>query len=334
VTGRHVLPLAAILVGVISCSRGDSVFWPSASGTAHSGLIAARTTMVTAWEVPRNPLTDPTLDDSKLANEIRSGFRVFTNTPGEAGRFTPSTVSCSNCHLNAGQRERSLPLVGVAAMFPEYNRRSGRLYTLGDRIVDCFLRSENATGMIEAGGDPPPAALEALELAPHAVEPVEALPSPTSKEVLAVAAYITWLARGFEVGRNPAWRGQNVIAASSVVPIDKLDSHKGEAIFMERCTSCHGVDGQGVAVGDKKPGPLWGPRSWNDGAGAARVYTLAGIIRYSMPYLDPGSLSDDEAQQVAAFIDAQPRPSYPFKSEDYRTEKLPVDSVYYPKRVR
>jgi thiosulfate dehydrogenase len=312
-----------LFVSAAGCSRSDQARWPSPFAKRPSLLIAARTTMVTAWDFPRNPLIDPTLDDSKLSNEIRSGFRIFTNTPVQASRFTPSKVSCSNCHLNGGQRERSLPLVGVAAMFPEYNRRSGRLYTLGDRIVDCFLRSENATGLIEAGGSA------------HANdEEVETLPSPTSKEVLALAAYITWLARGSEVGRNPAWRGQNVITASSVLPIEKLNTHDGEAIFMERCTTCHGVDGQGVAVGDKKPGPLWGPDSWNDGAGAARVYTLAGIIRYSMPYLDPGSLTDEEAQQVAAFIDSKPRPSYPFKSQDYRTEKLPVDSVYYPKRPR
>ena len=109
----------------------------------------------------------------------------------------------------------------------------------------------------------------------------------------------------------------------------ELDARKGEALFMEHCTNCHGEDGQGVAIGDKKPGPLWGPDSWNDGAGAARVYTLAGIIRYSMPYLNPGSLTDEEAQQLAAFINSKPRPSYPFKQQDYRTEKLPVDSVYY-----
>jgi thiosulfate dehydrogenase len=314
--------VVVLLVSAAACSRSDRTFWPS-SAARTSPLIAARTTMVTAWDFPRNPLTDPTLDGSKLSDEIRLGFRIFTDTPRAAARFTPSQVSCNNCHLNGGQRERSLPLVGVAGMFPEYNRRSGRLYTLGDRIVDCFLRSENATGMIDAGGGQ-----RAGDDEP------ELLPSPTSKEVLALAAYITWLARGSEVGKNPAWRGQNVIAASNLLPIEKLDTHKGEAIFTERCTSCHGVDGQGVAVGDKKAGPLWGPDSWNDGAGAARVYTMAGIIRYSMPYLDPGSLTDEEAQHLAAFIDAKPRPPYPFKPQDYRTEKLPVDSVYYPKRAR
>jgi thiosulfate dehydrogenase len=268
--------------------------------------------MVTAWDVPRNPLSDRTLDDSRLSADIRWGFRIFTNTPAEAAQFTPGRMTCNNCHLNAGQRERSLPIVGVAGMFPEYNRRSGRLYSLTDRVVDCFLRSENATGA--AGG--------------------EALPTPTSKEVLAVSAYITWLARGFEVGRSPAWRGQNTIAAAALIPVPRLDPRRGESLFNEHCTSCHGVDGQGVQIGDKKPGPLWGPDSWNDGAGAARVYTLAGIIRYAMPYLDPGRLTDEEAQHLAAFINSKPRPAYPFKTQDYRTEKLPADSVYYPRRER
>ena len=307
-----------LVVAAAGCSRAKVP--TTLSGVPLAGpLIPARTTMVTAWDVPKNPLTDPTLDDSRLSRDIRWGFRLFTNTPVEAKRFTPSGMSCNNCHLNAGQRELSLPLVAVAAMFPEYNRRSGRLYSLNDRIVDCFLRSENATGSIEAGDGQ-------IDKDP------DALPTPTSKEVLAIAAYITWLARGAEVGKNPAWRGQNTIAASALIPVDKLDPAKGEAIFNEHCTTCHGVDGQGVMVGDKKPGPLWGPDSWNDGAGAARVYTLAGIVRYSMPYLDPGSLTDEEAQQVAAFVNAKPRPSYPFKQQDYLTEKLPPDSVYYPRR--
>jgi thiosulfate dehydrogenase len=271
--------------------------------------------MVTAWELPKNPLTDPALDDeSRLSKEIRSGFRIFTNTPTEAARFTPGRMACSNCHLNAGQREKSLPLVGVVGMFPEYNRRSGRLFTLGDRIVDCFLRSQNATGTRER-------------------EPGAELPTLTSKEVLAVSAYLTWLSKGSQVGSNPPWRGQNVIAAANLIPVDKLNPSQGESIFAERCTTCHGLDGQGVAVGDKKPGPLWGPDSWNDGAGAARVYTLAGIIRYAMPYLDPGSLTDQEAQQLAAFINSKSRPLYPFKDQDYRTEKLPVDSVYYSQKT-
>jgi thiosulfate dehydrogenase len=274
-------------------------------------LVAATATMVAAWEYPKTPLADATLDRLPLSEEIRRGFKIFTNTPREAPRLAPGGMSCSHCHLNGGQREKSLPLVGVAGMFPEYNRRSSRLFSLGDRITDCFLRSENTTG----------GPLTAAEW-----------PTPTSSEVLAVSAYLTWLSRGSEVGRSPWWRGQNAIPAASLIPVDQLDPRKGEAIYRDRCVSCHGPDGQGVVIGDKKAGPLWGPESWNDGAGAARLYTLAGMIRYSMPYLDPGNMTDEEAQQLAAFIDSKPRPVFPFKDRDYRTGSVPPDAVYYARR--
>src|ERR1051326_5403257 len=120
-------------------------------------------------------------------------------------------------------------------MFPEYNRRSGRLYSLNDRIVDCYWRSENGTGVVEG------ASKEAA---------AEMLPSPASKEVLAIAAYLTWLSRGAAIGKNPPWRGKNAIDAKALIPVGKIDRKKGEDIFLERCTSCHGADGQGVQVGD------------------------------------------------------------------------------------
>jgi thiosulfate dehydrogenase len=272
---------------------------------APAPLVPATTTMVTAWQIPSNPLEDRSLGDSPRAREIRRGYRIFMNTPAEAPQFAHGKVSCGNCHLNGGQRERALPLVGVAAVFPEFNKRSGRTYLLVDRIVDCFWRSENGT------------------------ETPDALPTTTTPEVLAVAAYINWISAGFAAGRSPSWRGKNTIAPDRLIPVDRLDPRSGESLFADRCSSCHGADGQGVWIGDKRAGPLWGPDSWNDGAGAARVYTLAGIIRYTMPYLDPGSLSDEEAQRIATFISSKPRPRYPFRARDYTSSPLPADAVYY-----
>ena len=287
---------------------------PPAAVAPASPLVAASTTMVTAWEVPLNPLSDPTLDDSPVSEQIRWGYRIFTDTPNEAPRVTGGKVTCSNCHLNVGQRELALPLVGIAGAFPEHNNRAGRLFNLVDRVVDCFLRSENATGLVAGTAD------------------ADRLPTQTSPEVLAVTAFLSWLGKGYPVGESPPWRGRNAIPATARIPVDQIDPARGEAIFMEWCTNCHGRDGQGVQIGDKKAGPLWGPDSWNDGAGAARVYTLAGIIRYMMPYLDPGSLTDEDAQHVAAFITSKPRPSYPFKARDYLSAPLPADAVYYPRR--
>ena len=155
-----------------------------------------------------------------------------------------------------------------------------------------------------------------------------------STDGVELQAYLAWLSKGYAVGQSPPWRGRNAIAQDKLIPIDRLDVEKGKALYTERCQSCHAADGQGVQIGDKKAGPLWGDDSWNDGAGAARVYTLAGIIRYSMPYLDPGSLTDEEAQQVAAYITSQPRPRYPFKEKDYVGGKVPVHGEIHVISVR
>ena len=280
---------------------------------APGGLIPATTAMETAWDIPRNPRTDPTLAPSALTDQIKRGFEIFNDTPAKARRFTGNGLTCGNCHLNAGQRDKALPLVGAASAYPEYNKRQGRMITLEDRIVGCFLRSLNATGVRqEAGGKG-----RAL------------LPDSSCGEVAALSAYIGWLSSDHRAGIKVPWRGRNTIPLGNLLPIASLDARKGKKLFLERCANCHGREGEGVAIGDKKAGPLWGPRSWNDGAGAARVYTLAGMIRHDMPYLDPGSLTDEESQQIAFFINSKPRPSFPFKEQDYLTEPVPPDALYY-----
>lgn len=300
--------MARTSMGLMLLSAGACARTPTPANPP-AALVAETTTMVTAWEVPQNPLSDTALDRSPMGEQVRLGYRIFVDTANAAPRYARAKVTCANCHLNAGQRERALPVVGIAGMFPEPNARAGRIISLPDRIVDCFNRSENATGA--AASD---------------------TPTPSSREVLAVDAYITWLSRGYRVGQNPPFRARNAIPADRLLPVARLDASAGAAIFSAQCASCHGPDGQGVAIGDKKAGPLWGPDSWNDGAGAARVYTLAGIVRYSMPYLNPGSLSDEEAQQVAAFITSKPRPSYPLKQRDYPSGHVPPDAVYYNHR--
>jgi thiosulfate dehydrogenase len=277
--------------------------------------------MVTAWDFPRNPMTDSTVLASPLGEQIRWGFLLFTNTAREAPRFSRNKLSCNNCHLNAGQREKAMPLVGVAGVFPEYNKREGRDFSLEDRVVGCFMRSQNASGAQQ------PASRE-----PGGHQEDGQFPSTTSREVAALSAYITWLSEAYPKGTPLPWRGQNTIPPEHLIPPDSLNAGRGAELFKEKCSSCHGPDGQGVEIGDKKPGPLWGQDSWNDGAGAARVYTLAGMIRHSMPYLDPGSLSDEEAQQIAAFINSQPRPRFPLKNGDYRKEPLPPDALYYMRK--
>src|SRR5256885_11851659 len=143
---RHVLAVILItLTATAACSRSPELVAPESPYKLSGPLVSSATNMMTAWYFPKNPLTDRSLDKSKLSQDIKWGFRLFTDTPHQAPQFAPSKMSCNNCHLNGGQRARALPLGGVAGMFPEENRRSGRLYSLKDRIVDFFVRSEKGT---------------------------------------------------------------------------------------------------------------------------------------------------------------------------------------------
>jgi thiosulfate dehydrogenase len=242
--------------------------------------------------------TDPLPSNPQLAEAVRLGQQIFTQTPQHAARYVGNALSCTNCHIDGGQREGALPLVGIAAQFPAYSPRDGRLISLEDRIGSCFARSEAGTA-----------------------------PPYDSPELLAVAAYLAWLSEGQPEGTSPPWRGRNTIAQENLLPIKQLDPARGQTLYREQCAGCHGAEGQGGSGP-----PVWGPGSFSDGAGTGRVYTLAGFLRYAMPLTAPGSLSDAEAQHIAAFIDAQERPVYPRKEQDYPGGQAPVDAVYYPQR--
>lgn len=291
-------------------SRSDSLSW--------GVLIPATAPIGRSWEIPRNPLVGQTADDSAKMKSVLRGFALFTNTSKLATPLSGSTMSCNNCHPNGGQREKAMPLVGIDKIFPEYNKRAGRIFTLEDRIVGCLLRSINATGSRTLG-----------TMTRHESELNGSSLNAETREVRDLASYITWLSTRLDVGKQIPWRGQNSLPPSALIPVKKLNPKLGKALYDEWCSYCHGKDGQGVDFFGRRPGPLWGPNSWNDGAGAARTYTLAGMIRNWMPYINPGRLTDEQAQHIAAYITSQPRPNFPYKNKDYLKEKVPADAVYY-----
>ena len=302
-------------------SSGDSLSWGI--------LIPSNATLARAWEVPRNPMVKQPGDTPQLMKSVKRGYALFMNTAKLAPSLAGGAMSCNNCHPNGGQREKAMPLVGVDRIFPDDNRRAGRPFTLKERIVGCFLRGINATG----SQDPAIVTRHENELKGSSL-------NADTREVRDLAAYITWLSSGLQISKDIPWRGHNSLPTSSLLPVRKLDPKLGKKYFNEWCASCHGKDGQGVGIATyqiaghlrikaKRPGPLWGPNSWNDGAGAARTYTLAGMIRNWMPYLNPGFLTDEQAQQIAAYITSQSRPSFPFKDKDYLKGTIPPDAVYY-----
>ena len=97
---------------------------------AAAPLIPQNAAIGQAGDRVRDPLRDP-----RASEEVLRGYRLFLDTPRYARHFTGAKLSCGSCHLNAGQKEGSMPLVGIASIFPDYNKRSGRPFTLEERIV-------------------------------------------------------------------------------------------------------------------------------------------------------------------------------------------------------
>jgi thiosulfate dehydrogenase len=98
-------------------------------------LISESAPIGTARMRVKDPTRGALPADPARAAAILRGYRTFLDTPPNAERFTKSALSCGSCHLNAGQKAGAMPLVGIAQVFPEYNRRCGRNFTLEDRVV-------------------------------------------------------------------------------------------------------------------------------------------------------------------------------------------------------
>jgi thiosulfate dehydrogenase len=60
----------------------------------------------------------------------------------------------------------------------------------------------------------------------------------------------------------------------------------------------------------------------------ARVRTAATFIRDNMPFDLPGSLTDQQAYDVAAYVNAHPRPDFPDKIYDWPNGDAPPDVAY------
>jgi thiosulfate dehydrogenase len=111
----------------------------------------------------------------------------------------------------------------------------------------------------------------------------------------------------------------------------------GAQIYAQTCAACHGPDGLGQraqnGAGYQFP-PLWGPDSFNNGAGMSRLLTAAAYAMHNMPIgatFDAPVLSDEDAYDVGAYIISQNRPQKANLDRDFpiRLQK-PIDTPYGP----
>ena len=80
--------------------------------------------------------------------------------------------------------------------------------------------------------------------------------------------------------------------------------------------------------------PLWGPNSFNDGAGLYRLSRLAGYIKLNMPF-DGGTsgkqeLTDEESWHLAAYICSMPRPAKDTSKDWPDVATKPIDYPFGP----
>lgn len=256
-----------------------------------------------------------TVMDDELGKLVKYGYALTTETYKHLGpeaadpakRYAGNSLACQSCHLNGGTQPYAMPWTGVFAVFPMYRAREDAVSTLEDRVNGCMERSMNGVALPLGGA-----------------------------EMKAFVAYMKWLSAGVPVGA--------ALIGAGAKPIDEparaADPERGRAVYAETCAACHQADGLGVrkgAVGDAEGyqfPPLWGPDSYNDGAGMYRQLTAAAFVRNNMPlgatHAEP-SVSDEDAYDVAAFINSQPRPHRAGLADDFPNRlRKPVDMPFPP----
>jgi thiosulfate dehydrogenase len=131
--------------------------------------------------------------------------------------------------------------------------------------------------------------------------------------------------RAYRRGREWTWVQAHQVARSRT-----RDPVRGSQLYAEKCGACHGIDGQGqnAADGTCLFPALWGPKSFNIGAGMARLSNAAAFTKSNMPLGSGDSLSDHDAIDIAAYFTRQPRPDFAAKSQDWPKGDKPADAPY------
>ncbi|MEO8935623.1 MAG: c-type cytochrome [Burkholderiaceae bacterium] len=264
-----------LLTGTISTPDSADAATSSTS-TEASVKPAAEQAIVTLAFTPPG---DSAIPNTPFGEQVRLGQAIFNDTKGHAGQFVGNDLRCASCHLDAGRLANASPLWAAYVAYPAYRAKNGHVNTLAERMQGCFRYSMD--------GKAPPLG---------------------DKVLVALETYAYFLAKGAPVGKELEGRGYPTPAKPPV----PMDFARGGKVFEEKCSLCHGGDGQGqVAHGDVVFPPLWGPRSFNWGAGMSSVKNAAGFIKGNMPLSQGNTLTDQEAWDVALFMDSHERPQDP-----------------------
>jgi thiosulfate dehydrogenase len=266
--------------------------------------IAEDKKIADVWVAPDSS----SIKDEKNADEISYGKELIANTAfyfGPKGKIQHSSngMNCQNCHLKAGTVPFGNNYSAVASTYPKFRERSGSIEQIHKRVNDCFERSLNG---------------QALDT--------------NLKEMKSIIAYLKWLGKDVPKGEKPKGAGITELAF-----MDRAaDPEKGKLVYTEKCQTCHTANGEGKLNADgityQYP-PLWGMHSYNNGAGLFRLSRFAGYVKSNMPQNtthDAPQLTDEEAWDVAAFVNSQPRPEKDLGKDWPKIAGKPIDHPFGP----
>lgn len=131
------------------------------------------------------------------------------------------------------------------------------------------------------------------------------------EEMRAIIAYMTYISKGQDY--------EDYQDEKIVEDIPEPDLDNGEKLFDEK-------------IGDIAP-QLWGEHSFSDGSQMTRMSVLTNYIKNNLPEDDPGSLSDQEAADIAGFALSQDRPEWEDDASDWSEEEKPADFINEKERA-
>jgi thiosulfate dehydrogenase len=238
----------------------------------------------------------------RYGRELIEHTSYYLGPKGSVAAIT-NGMNCQNCHLDGGTIPWANNYGAVASTYPKFRDRSGTIETIQKRVNDCLERSLNGKGL-----------------------------DTNSREMRAIVAYIHWLGDEVPKGKKP--KGSGIMELKYLERA--ADPKKGSIVYQAKCQSCHGANGLGQANADGNGytyPPLWGPNSYNSGAGLFRLSRFAGFVKNSMPLgvdYEHTQLTDEEAWDVAAFVNSQPRPTKDLSADWPDMSKKPVDHPFGP----
>lgn len=289
------IALAAVLVTTITaCLREEK----------KQATVAAATASKKQWVVP-DTAELPNDDYGKL---VKYGRALVVNTsyyfgPNGIVAHKSNGMNCQNCHLNAGTKLFGNNFSLTATGYPRFKDRSGIVETYVRKVEDCFERSLNGSKI-----------------------------DSNSREMKAFVAYLKWVGKNVKKGVKPEGSGIEELAF-----LDRpADTARGRLVYVSKCQTCHQKNGDGV-LNAAKTGytypPLWGDHSYNIGASIYRLSKFAGYVKSNMPF---GSdhmheqLSNEQAWDVAAFVNSQPHPFKNVSADWPKIATKPYDCPFGP----